>query len=67
MLEVVFRIIKETTDIEGFEIFQRKLIFTTYADDTTFFLKNTEPVINPTKSSSVGLATQALVHMVHVS
>ena len=46
VLEVVFRIIKETSNIEGFEIFQRKFIFTAYADDTTFFLKNTESVIN---------------------
>ena len=46
MLEVVFWIIKETPNIEGFEIFQKKFIFTTYADDTTFFLKNTESVIN---------------------
>ena len=46
MLEVVFWIIKETPNIEGFEIFQKKFIFTTYADDTTLFLKNTESVIN---------------------
>ena len=46
MLEVVFRIIKETSNIEGFEIFQKKFIYTAYADDTTFFLKNTESVIN---------------------
>ena len=46
VLEVVFRIIKETSNIEGFEIFQKKFIFTAYADDTTFFLKNTESVIN---------------------
>ena len=46
MLEVVFRIIKETSNIEGFEIFQKKFIFTAYADDATFFLKNTESVIN---------------------
>ena len=46
MLEVVFRIIKETLNIEGFEIFQMKFIFTAYTDDTTFFLKNTESIIN---------------------
>ena len=46
VLEVVFRIIKKTSNIEGFEIFQRKFIFTAYADDTTFFLKNTESVKN---------------------
>ena len=33
-------------NIEGFEIFKKKFIYTVYADDTTFFLKNTESVIN---------------------
>ena len=47
MLEVVFRIIKETSNTEDFEIFQGKFVFTPYADDTTFFLKNIESVINP--------------------
>ena len=46
MLEVVFPIIKETSNIKGFEIFQKKFICTAYADDTTSFLKNTESVIN---------------------
>ena len=46
VLEVVFRIIKVTSNIEGFEIFQKKFIYTVYADDTTFFIKNTESVIN---------------------
>ena len=46
VLEVVFRIIKETSNIKGFEIFHKKFIYTAYAYDTTFFLKNTETVIN---------------------
>ena len=46
MLEVVFRIIKETSNIKGFEIFLKKFIYAAYADDATFFLKNTESVIN---------------------
>ena len=46
MLEVVFQIIKETSNIESFEIFQKKCIYTAYANDATFFLKNTESVIN---------------------
>ena len=46
MIEVVFYIVRETSNIEGFESFQKKSIFTAYADDTTFFLKNTESVIN---------------------
>ena len=46
MLEVVFWIIKETSNFKGFEIFQKKFIYTAYADDTTFFLENTESVTN---------------------
>ena len=46
MLEVVFRIIKETSNIKGFEIFQKKFVYTSYAHDTTFFVKNTESAIN---------------------
>ena len=38
LLEVVFRIIKETSDIEGFEIFQKRFIFTTYANDTMIWM-----------------------------
>ena len=36
VLEVVFRIIKEASNIKSFEIFQKKFIYTAYADDTTF-------------------------------
>ena len=46
MLEVVFKIIKETSNIEGFEIFQKKFIYTAYPDGTTIFLKNMESIIN---------------------
>ena len=42
VVEVVFQIIKETSNIKGFEIFQKKFIYLAYADDTT----NTESVIN---------------------
>ena len=46
VLEVVFQIIKETSNIKCFEIFQKEFIYIAYADDTTFFLKNTESVID---------------------
>ena len=46
VLKVVFRIIKETSITEGFEIFQEKFIYTAYAGYTTFFLKSTKSVIN---------------------
>ena len=45
-VRVVFRLTKETSNIEGSEIFQKTFIYTAYTDDTTFFLKNTESVIN---------------------
>ena len=51
VLETVFRIIKETSNIEGFEIFQKKFIYTAYTKDTTFFLKNIESAINLLKIS----------------
>ena len=37
---------KEKSNIEGSEIFQKKFIFTAYTDDTTSFLKNIKSVIN---------------------
>ena len=40
VLKVVFRIIKEKSNIEGFEIFQKKFIYTACADDTTFCYKS---------------------------
>ena len=49
MLEVVFQIIKETSNAEVFEIFQKKFIYMACADDTTFFVKITESVINVLK------------------
>ena len=47
MLESSFSdLIRKTSNIEGFEIFQKKFIYTAYADHITVFLKNTESVIN---------------------
>ena len=46
MLEIVFQVVKEVSNIKGFKIFQKKFIYTAYADDTTFFIKNVESVIN---------------------
>ena len=46
VLEVVFQIINETLNIESFDIFQKKFIYTVYADDTNFFLENTESAIS---------------------
>ena len=38
--------IKETSNIDGFEIFKKRFIFSAYGDDTTSFLKTTKSVIN---------------------
>ena len=35
----VFQIIKETSNIEGFDIFQKNITYTAYTYDATFFLK----------------------------
>ena len=39
-LEVVFSLIKANPDIEGFQFFSHTFLYSVYADDTTFFLKN---------------------------
>ena len=39
VLGAVFKIIKKTSNIEGFDIFQKNITYTAYAYDATFFLK----------------------------
>ena len=39
VLGAVFQIIKETSNIEGFDIFQKNITYTAYTYDATFFLK----------------------------
>ena len=39
VLGAVFQIIKETSNIEGFDIFQKNITHTAYTYDATFFLK----------------------------
>ena len=39
-LEVVFSLIKENPDIEGLKFFRHTFLYSAYADDTTFFLRN---------------------------
>ena len=43
-LEVLFILIKNNEDIKGISIFDHCFLYTAYADDTTFFLKNTESI-----------------------
>ena len=39
-LEVAFSLIKENPDIEGLKFFSHTFLYSAYADDTTFFLRN---------------------------
>ena len=39
-LEVVFSLIKENPDIEGLKFFSHTFLYSAYADETTFFLRN---------------------------
>ena len=39
-LEVLFILIKSKHDIEGMTIFDYNYLYSVYADDTTFFLKD---------------------------
>ena len=39
-LEVVFSVIKENPDIEGLKLFSDTFLYSAYADDATFFLRN---------------------------
>ena len=45
VLEIVFLFTKESKKIYGLEIFDKTFLYTVYADNTTFFLKDTKSVI----------------------
>ena len=44
VLEIVFNLIKQNKDIHGLTFFDHTFLYTVYADDTTFFLKDKESV-----------------------
>lgn len=46
VLEIGFRVVKGTPNIEGFDIYLKKFIDTACVGDTKFFPKNTESAIN---------------------
>ena len=46
-LEIVFLILKRNKNIKGIELFQQEFLYTAYADDTTFFLKEENSVTMP--------------------
>ena len=41
-LEIVFNLMKQNKDIRGLSFFDHTFLYRTYADDTTFFLKDKE-------------------------
>ena len=49
VLEIVFLIIKKNKNIKGIDIFSHNFLYTAYADDTTFFLKDEKSVIEVMK------------------
>ena len=40
VLEAVFCVIKSSKNVKGLNIFNHEFLYTAYADDTTFFLKD---------------------------
>ena len=49
-LEVVFSLIKANSDIEGLQFFSHTFLYSVYADDTTFFLRNEKPATEVIKT-----------------
>ena len=45
VLEIVFLSLKQDKNMKGIELFQHEFLYTAYADDTTFFLKDKNSVI----------------------
>ena len=45
VLEIVFLFTKESKKINGHNIFDKTFLYTAYADDTTFFLKDEKSVV----------------------
>ena len=43
-IEVLFRMIKSNTNIDGIEVFNHHFLYSAYADDATFFLKNEKSI-----------------------
>ena len=43
VLEIAFTLIKANNNTEGLDIFNHNFLYTAYAGDTTFFIKNINP------------------------
>ena len=48
-LEFLFILIKNNPNIKGIEIFEYCYLYTAYADDTTFLLKDENSIVPPEK------------------
>ena len=46
VLEILFLFIKKHPEIKGIEIFEHCFLYTAYADDTTFYLKDAQSIEN---------------------
>ena len=44
VLEIVLNLMKQNKDIHGLSLFDHTFLYTAYPDDTTFFLKDKEPI-----------------------
>ena len=55
VLETVFLFIVQNENIDGLNIFEKTFLYTTYADDTTFFLKYKKSVIKLKKTFGIFL------------
>ena len=46
VIEILFRFVEKYPDKKGIEIFEHCFLYTAYADDTTFFLKDAQSIEN---------------------
>ena len=60
VLEIAFLSIKENKNIKRLNIFNQKFLYTTYTDDTTFFLKDKKYLIEIMKIFDIFLSFSGL-------
>ena len=53
VLEIAFLLIIQNESINGLNIFEKTFLYTTYADNTTFFLKGKTSIIEPMKTFDI--------------
>ena len=53
VLEIAFLLITQKESINGLNIFEKTFLYSTYADNTTFFLKGKTSAIEPMKSFDI--------------